>query len=82
MAMDFERGSSEWVDMGLSLPGWNNKAGATLMAWVNVESDNFRNNIISVAVGPPPGSSALTHVGLGIATGLVVQVLGRAGDGT
>lgn len=80
MALDFERSSSQWLDMGLSLPGWNNRPGATLMAWINVESFGNRNNIIAIAIGPPPGTSALTRVGLGLAVGQFVQVLGRAGD--
>ncbi len=82
MALDFEAGNSEWLDMGLSLPALNGKTGVTLMCWMTIESQPAGGqSCIEVAIGPPPGTSDSSRARLALDLGKNPDMGGRAADG-
>lgn len=81
MAMDFERSSSQWVDQGSDVPATNGLSEASLAAWVKLESAAGTMGVISIAIGPPPGSSATSRFTMEIRSTRRVQVVVRAADG-
>ncbi len=81
MAVDFIGASSQWVNLGLNLPVAKNVPAATIMGWVKrngAAGSNLR--FLSVSVGPPPGTSSVTRIALGMTTGAVVRVTAGALD--
>ena len=81
MAIDFESGSSQWVDLGLSLPMLNAAAQATVMAWVKIEAAGATQQACIVfSIGPPPGQSLSTRFTLEMRTSRILQIVIRADD--
>lgn len=81
MALDFERASSQWVDMGLSLPALNGKSAATVMAWIKLESAAATMGVLATAIGAPPGTSAASRLTLEIRSSRRIQIVVRPIDG-
>lgn len=81
MAMDFESGSSQSVDLGLDIPALNGKAGCGVMAWVIVESLAAERAITEIAIGPPPGSSETSRLLFTILPDGKVRIGARDDDG-
>jgi hypothetical protein len=63
MPIDFD-GTNDSVDLGLSLPFLNGAAAATLTAWIRTaRTTGAVQRILSLAIGPPPGTSNSTRLG-------------------
>ena len=80
MAIDFEVGSSQWIDQGDDLPALNAKTAACIMAWVKLESAAATMGICSMSIGPPPGSSAASRMTLEVRSTRAIQIVVRALD--
>jgi hypothetical protein len=64
MSLQFTAASSMRVYLGTDINVLKNVAGCTLMAWVNPTTITAGAAIISVAVGPPPGTSASSRANM------------------
>ena len=82
MAMDFERSSSQFVDIGLDLPVLNAATQATLMGWVKLESAVGTMGWFAWSIGPPPGISSSSRFVLEIRSTRRLQIVVRADDST
>lgn len=79
MAIDFEATSSQWANIGLDKTLLRNIGAWTIMAWVKIES-LVAAPIVSVAIGPPPGTSQTSRGGLEITAAGAITVLSRRLD--
>lgn len=80
MAIDLERSSSQWIDLGLSLPMLNAASAATVMGWLTLESAVGTMGFFAFAIGPPPGMSATSRYALEIRSTRIPQTVVRPDD--
>lgn len=82
MAILFTTASLQRIDLGLDLPLLNGAAGGTLMGWIRTTRiSGADQRIISIAIGPPPGTTNSSRLGLILITGGIVAAIGRDADG-
>jgi hypothetical protein len=79
--LDFTPGSSQWVNIGLSIPSLNGKAACTVMAWVNFDAFGATRSITEQSIGPPPGTSTTSRLFFNCLGGGGIQLGARDADG-
>jgi hypothetical protein len=78
--LDFN-GTTQAAFMGLSIATLNAQAFWTLMCWLQADTVAVDQDLLSLAIGPPPGTSATSRAGIAIDAGGVGNTFNRAGDG-
>lgn len=80
MGIDFDN-VNDAIDLGLDLPFLNGASAGALMAWVRTtRTSGLDQRIVGVSIGPPPGTSNSTRLGIGI-SGTSIFAIGRDLDG-
>jgi hypothetical protein len=81
MAILFDDGSAQWVNLGTDLPLLRNVSGMTLMAWVNPVVVVAQHIVLAVAIGPPPGTSGSSRASIEFnGTPIVIFIRNADGD--
>jgi len=82
MAIFFTTANSSRIDLGLDLPLLNGNSGGSLMAWVRtIRTTGLDQRVVTVGIGPPPGTTTSSRLGLILITGGVLGCIGRDLDG-
>lgn len=80
MPLDFN-GTTQAAYMGLSIPSLNAATQWTFMAWVFSDAAVIVDrDILSLAIGPPPGTSATSRAGIAADPGDIGNTFNRDGD--
>jgi len=79
MAIDFD-GVDDAINLGLDLPYLNAAVGGTIMCWFTLDV-NAALTLFDIAIGPPPGTSGVTRMGLSSSVGPGMDMTVRNADG-
>jgi len=79
MALNFNA-SSNAVNLGLDISQTASRGAMSMSAWIFIKSQTVIRQVMSVSIGPPPGTSNLSRMDFQVVTNGALEVSGRSTD--